>query len=175
MRGDTNNFRHNTIHPFWYAMNAHTILRFELSRLPELDSTKLALASSHITGEIDLRKSGTPLTPPEKKALGITSRAKITRDLINLFMCDALAIGDAINKIDCARLDYANKLSLLALLQEYQTDRSIKLCEFVATNDDRTCSWCKATDGKKFRPEPSFLELINSNCQCMYFRASVST
>lgn len=54
------------------------------------------------------------------------------------------------------------------------SDAEFPFFALIASNDERDCSWCKASSGKKFPVDTDINKLIEENCTCEYCRCTVA-
>ena len=113
-------------------------------------------------------KDGELLTLEEKRALGINTRLKITRQLYEVLTPEGIEFGPK------------RVLEPLYLKATFNHNRHREIARMkglgitqyspLACGDNADCEWCKSIDGKMISVEVDFVQLINENCTCAYCR-----
>ncbi|NOG32930.1 hypothetical protein HLB35_16230 [Halomonas sp. TBZ9] len=136
-------------------------------------------AIKHITGEIDLLKSGQPLTLNEKKDFNLNTRRKMTHDLINIIEMEGTDLNEALKEIDRMSLVTRSKAQREIHFKGISEEGLFKKVELMAPNDHRACRWCKSRNKKIFTVKTSSIdeieEVINENCTCEPWRIAMVT
>jgi hypothetical protein len=149
----------------------------DLSKVDFFDNNKLDIIISHLLSKINLFKSEEYLSIEEKKVLGINTKLRISKELIDIF--DKTKIQNNIFKNENPKdllLNILHNARSKATIQQ-NIDKykklNIKYVELQSSGDDRTCKWCLKQDNKKISINTDVVHLINENCKCVYNRSCV--
>ncbi|MDA3077465.1 hypothetical protein OFO07_00815 [Campylobacter sp. JMF_06 NA1] len=105
------------------------------------------------------------LTTDEKRNLGLNTRLKIEKELIDFFEIDkikGLNPKDEIHKIYFRLFHYFSILRNVKKFKQMGAKKALFLC----CDDERTCSFCKNNNNKKIDISDDLAEYIDKNCSC---------
>ncbi|MDA3049070.1 hypothetical protein OFO03_06290 [Campylobacter sp. JMF_02 ED1] len=105
------------------------------------------------------------LSIEEKRNLGLNTRLKISKGLVDFFEFDKLKglnPKDEVNKL-CLRLFHY--FSLIRKIKKFK-EMNIKKIEFFCVDDERTCEFCKSNNGKKFDINDDLADFVDDHCTC---------
>lgn len=142
------------------------------------DNSKTEIIIKHVLGEINLLKSENNLSLEKKKSLGINSKVKISRELIDIFDSSKLNINSFKEKNPKDLLlnlsqNAKTRMFIISNLRRIKSLDFIKYVYLTSPNDERTCNWCKEQSSKKIDINTDIIKLIDENCNCEYNRSTL--
>lgn len=141
----------------------------ELKDNPHFKPEALTSLLKHFLGENNLFKTE-PIPLEQKQALGLNTRAKYPKGVIDVATPEGLAFGPCLS-IERIENKYRASLNLKYAMKEIRKSKDIYLgIEFMHNRDDRTCQWCKKMNGKILPMEtraPDIWKMIDENCECI--------
>jgi hypothetical protein len=129
------------------------------------DESKIEAIVDYVIGAKQMNYTDNLLSVDEKKSLGLNSRLKISKDLIDIFDRDKvndLNPKDELRKVRI-RID-----SHLALIRDISIMKKLgfKKARYLGGHDERTCPWCLEHTGKFFDINDDVLHTVENNCTC---------
>lgn len=117
---------------------------------------------SWLKGE-SLIRTGTKLSPEQKKALGLNPRMLITQGMVDVLSSEGLKLRDPKTAFSEPAIGATLRLSRMETLQ-----KSLKVgareFKWRSANDGGDCAWCKRNSGKTFGRD--ILEQVARHCTC---------
>lgn len=120
----------------------------------------------------DLLKNGSPLSADEKKALGYSSRSKITRE--SLAVVTQQAVDESLTPAEVIHALYTSVTRKHKQLSDMSRmrDSGIKRYSVIVVATGQECAWCKSMDGAEFDIAEDFQALSEQSCTnsppCIY-------
>jgi len=146
---------------------------FYLNQSPYIKAEKRHVVLEHLLNTRNIIKTDNYLTLAEKKELGLNTRVKLTRELVDVLNKEGLALHDpkyAIVSIEHkARGDYSRHG---AVEQLKSNNMRFKL---ICAKDERTCAWCNSMNEKTLPLDTDVNLLIQKNCTCEDWNRCVLT
>lgn len=115
--------------------------------------------------------SGEPLSLAEKKALGLNTRLKITREQYQALTLE----GVNLNPKHVLQAVYLKATFNHSRRRDIARMKSAGFSQYspMSCRDNRDCDWCTSMDGKPLPIDVDFVQLIKENCTCDYCRCVV--
>ena len=134
--------------------------------------TQSELLARHAAGELNLLKQGEVLTIEQKRELGLNTRRKYTTAFVECLNLTKISPSvDPVYELEKIHRHIMSIESIREHIRKAQKIGVVKKFEFCAASDDRTCEWCKATDGKLFDKQEQIDVLVQQSCKCEWCRA----
>ncbi|MFS1901178.1 hypothetical protein BCU43_006980 [Vibrio lentus] len=119
----------------------------------------------HLRHDIDLNQLGKKLAASEKKTLGLNTRLSITSDLVETLSTKGLKMA---NPKDALKKVYYRATFELKRIEDIQRMTLVGITEvtYSSCNGEHDCSWCKESNGLRFKISDGLNDIIDTNCTC---------
>jgi len=137
-----------------------------IANSPYIKTSMRERVLAYMNGEVeDLLKEGTLLTTEEKKSIGLSPRAKITRESLELLTQDAIAAGHTPGQVlEVIRCD-ANREYYLKSSIHKMRNMGVKRYSVSHANTGIECEWCRSLKNVEFDISQDFFAIAEENCK----------
>ncbi len=119
----------------------------------------------HLLGKIDIIKTGSKLSPDEKKALGLNTRLTITKEMVEVLNEKAIRLAYPSSVLTEMWSRATTKKSRHDQLEKLRAS-AVKKYKLITCGNGEDCIWCQAHQEQEFQAQFDLESAIAANCTC---------
>jgi hypothetical protein len=137
----------------------------EIMRSMHIKPDAANVVMDHMTGKIDILRSGEKLSADEKKSLGLNSRQSITRELIGVLSQSGMALSRPASAIEDIWIRANHRRSRDEQLVKLRR-AGVRSFVYESSGVETDCAWCNKNYGRTFPASHDIGAEEDRECTC---------